>query len=174
MSLFTDKVSNPAFKKHACAPTLPSCLPRLTELLANILSATVVSLLHCTQAVTESLHYICWVTGKSTMLTTAMLMIMKLKEHTMTFGPISTISRVTLAPVMTGSLEMVVGSAVSPVFVPSIYAFLTESLQIFRNSDIKYEIYYNHYKLAHILSHTTITDESYSLYGLHKSRFSDC
>lgn len=44
MSVFTDKASNPAFKKHACAPTLPPCLPRLTELLANILSATVVAL----------------------------------------------------------------------------------------------------------------------------------
>lgn len=103
------------------------------------------------------------------MLTTVMLMIMKLKEHTVTFGPISTISRVTLGQVMTGSLEMVVGSAVSLVFVPSIYTFLTESLQILRNSDIKYEIYYNHYKLAHILSHTTITDERYSFYRLHKT-----
>jgi len=96
-------------------------------------------------------------------------MIMKLKEHTMTFGPISTISRVTLEPVMNGSLEMVVGSAVSPVFVPSIYTFLTESLQILRNSDIKYEIYYNHYKLAHSLPHTTITDERYSIYRLYRT-----
>ena len=97
-----------------------------------------------------------------------MLMIMTLQEHTMSFGPTSTISRVTLEQVMTGSLEMVVGSAVSPVFVPSIYTFLTESLHILRNSDIKYEICYNH-KLAHILPHTTITDKRYSLYRLHKT-----
>jgi hypothetical protein len=45
----------------------------------------------------------------------------EIKKHTMTFGTIATISRVTLEQVMTGSLEMVVGSAVSPVFVPSIY-----------------------------------------------------
>jgi hypothetical protein len=111
------------------------------------------------------------------------MMIMTLQEHTMSFGPISTISRVTLEQVMTGSLEMVAESAVSPVFVPSIYTFwsavspvfvpsiytfLTESLQILRNSHIKYEIYYNH-KLAHTLPHTTITEKRYSLYRLHKT-----
>lgn len=41
---FTDKVSDPAFKRHAWVPTLPSCLPRLTELLTNILWPTVVAL----------------------------------------------------------------------------------------------------------------------------------
>jgi len=40
---------------------------------------------------------------------------------------------------------MVGGSAVSPIFVPSISTFLTESLQILGNPDIKYEIYYNLY-----------------------------
>ena len=50
----------------------------------------------------------------------------------------------------------------------TIYTFLTESLQILRNSDIKYEIYYNH-KSVHIPPHTTITDERYSLYRLHKT-----
>jgi len=51
------------------------------------------------------------------MLTTVMVMVIKLKEHTRSFGPISTISRVTLEQVTSGSMEMVVVSAVSPVFV---------------------------------------------------------
>ena len=66
MSVFTDKVSDRTFKRHACAPTLPSCLPHLTELLAIILWATVVALYSVL-----ALHLL----GRMTV----MLMIMKLQ-----------------------------------------------------------------------------------------------